>query len=49
MNYLRKYGLQMKFKMQDMMNQAWRENKALWTLFKLLGNQIRNLGQMQKE
>ena len=30
------------------MNWAWREDKALWALFKLLGSQIHNLGQMQK-
>ena len=39
----------MQFKKQDIMNWAWREDKALWTLFKLLGNQISNLNPMQKE
>ena len=34
--------------MQDIMNWAWREDKALWALFKLLGSQIDNLDQMQK-
>ena len=29
----------MQFKMQDMMSWAWREDKALWALFKLLGSQ----------
>lgn len=38
----------MQFKMQDIMNWAWREDKALWALFKLLGSQIHNLDQMQK-
>ena len=27
---------------------GWREDKALWALFKLLGSQIHNLDQMQK-
>ena len=31
-----------------MMNWAWREDKALQALFKLLGSKIHNLGQMQK-
>ena len=38
----------MQFKMQDIMNWASREDKALWALFKLLGSQIHNLYQMQK-
>ena len=43
-DYLREYGLKMQFKMQDMMSWAWREDVALWALFKLLGSQIHNLG-----
>ena len=38
----------MQFKMQDVMNWAWKEDKVLWALFKLLGSQIHNLDQMQK-
>ena len=38
----------MQFKMQDIMNWVWREDKALLALFKLLGSQIHNLDQMQK-
>ena len=40
--------MKMQFKMQDIMNWAWREDKALWALFKLSGSQIHNLDQMQK-
>ena len=34
--------------MQDIMNWAWREDKALLALFKLLDSQIHNLDQMPK-
>ena len=34
--------------MQDIMNWAWREEKALWALFKVFGSHIYNLDQMQK-
>ena len=34
--------------MQDIMNWAWREDKALLALFKLLDDQIHNLDPMQK-
>ncbi|KAK9211984.1 hypothetical protein WN943_001363 [Citrus x changshan-huyou] len=36
-------------KMQDIMNWAWRNDKALLALFKLLGSQIHNLDPIQKE
>ena len=45
---IEKIWMEMQFKMQDIMNWAWREDKALWPLFKLLGSQIHNLDQMKK-
>ena len=38
----------MQFEIQDIMNWASREDKALLALFKLLGSKIHNLDPMQK-
>ena len=38
----------MQFKMQEIINWAWRKDKALQALFNLFGSQIHNLDQMPK-